>query len=49
MMRKRFSSERFADLSGGLNIRDSANQIDNKQGIEVVNWNFEGNKLVVSK
>lgn len=48
-MRKRFSSERINDLSWWLNNRDSANSIEDKQGTEVINWNFEWNKLVVSK
>jgi len=51
MTRKRhwFKDFRLKELDGGLNIRDSANDIEDKQFIKLENWNFKWNKLVNSK
>lgn len=51
MTRKKhwFQDFRQKELDWGLNIRDSANEIENKQFIKLENFNFKGNKLVNSK
>lgn len=49
MTRSTFRNHRVNDFWGGLNLRESANQIEDKQSQVCENWNFEGNKLVNSK
>lgn len=49
MTRSTFRNQRVNDFWGWLNIRESANQIEDKQSQVCENWNFEGNKLVSSK
>ena len=49
MTRKSFRHNRINDFWGGLNLRESSNQMEDKQSQVCSNWNFEGNKLVNSK
>ena len=49
MTRYKYQSFPFSDLWGGLNLRDSANQIQDKQVLVCENWNFEGNRIITSK
>lgn len=49
MTRSTFRNDRINDFWGWLNLRDSANQIEDKQSIICENWNFEGNRLINSK
>lgn len=49
MTRKSFRNQRIHDYGGGLNLRESPNQIEDKQSQVCENWNFEGNRLVNSK
>jgi len=49
MTRSTFRNNRVNDFWGGLNLRESPNQIEDKQSQVCENWNFEGNKLVNSK
>jgi len=51
MTRKRhwFSDFRLRELDWWLNVRDSENEIEDKQFIELENFNFDWNKLVNSK
>ena len=49
MTRSTFRNHRVNDFWGWLNLRESPNQIEDKQSQVCENWNFEGNKLVNSK
>ena len=49
MTRSTFKNKRKNDFGGGLNVRNSPNQIEDKQAQVCENWNFEGNRLVNSK
>lgn len=46
---KAYSNLRIKDISWWINIDKSANEIDDKQCIECINFNFEWNKLVTAK
>lgn len=45
---KGYSSFRLKELDGGLNLKNSPNEIENKQATKCVNFNFDWNKLVNS-
>lgn len=40
---------RVSELDWGINVRDFASEIEDKQWVSVINWNFKWNKLVSSK
>ena len=44
-----YSSLRIKDISWWINLSKSWNEIDDKQAIECINFNFEWNKLVTAK
>lgn len=44
-----FKTSRFSDFSGGINLRNSADRINDNQFQELVNMSSEGNKLVIIK
>lgn len=44
-----FKPARFSDFSWGINLRNSADRIDDNQFQELVNMSSEGNKLVIVK
>ena len=46
MTKRNYKPFRIEDLTGGINTRDYASEIENKQSVDLINWNFEGNKLV---
>ena len=48
-MRKKFKPIRMEDLTWGINVRDYASEIENKQAVSITNWNFEWNKLITEK
>jgi len=41
-----FKKARLDDLTWWINTEDYASEIEDKQSLELINWNFEGNKLV---
>lgn len=45
----KFKTSRFSDFSGGINLRNSADRIDDNQFQELINMSSEGNKLVLIK
>ena len=49
MSRWTFKTKWFRDLAWWINLENSPNEIDDKQCIESVNFNFDWNKLVNSK
>lgn len=49
MTRRTYKDIIYNDFWGGLNLRESANQIQDKQLIKCENFNFEGNRLVTAK
>ncbi len=49
MTRSTFRNNRTYDFGGGLNLRNSANQIEDKQSQVCENFNFEWNRLINSK
>lgn len=48
-MSDKFISFYLDDITGWINTRDYPSEIDNKQVLELKNWNFEWNKLVTEK
>ena len=49
MTKKRFRTFPLDDLTWGLNLRDYPSEIEDKQMLQIDNFNFEWNKLVSSK
>lgn len=49
MTRRSYKSFPYNDFGGWLNLRDSANQIEDKQSTVCENFSFEWNRLVTSK
>lgn len=47
--KKTFKPFRLEELTWGINVRDSASEIEDKQAVDIVNWNFKGNRLVNEK
>ena len=45
----KFKPARFSDFSWGINLRNSADRIDDNQFQELINMSSEGNKLIVIK
>lgn len=45
----KFKTSRFSDFSGGINLRNSADRIDDNQFQELINMSSEGNKLIIIK
>jgi hypothetical protein len=45
-MRKTYTSFIQKELDWGLNLENSPNEIDNKQALKCLNFNFEWNKLI---
>lgn len=48
MTRKTYTSFRQKELDWGLNLENSPNEIENKQALKCLNFNFEWNKLISS-
>ena len=46
MSRKTFRNFRLNDITGGINTKDFPTEIEDKQMLQLTNWNFSGNKLV---
>lgn len=44
-----FKPARFSDFSGGINLRNSADRINDNQFQELINMSSEGNKLTIIK
>lgn len=49
MANGKFKTSRFSDFSGGINLRNSADRINDNQFQELINMSSEGNKLVIIK
>lgn len=49
MSRSNYRNFRISELDGWMNIKDAATEIEKKQWVSLVNFNFEWNKLVSSK
>ena len=49
MANGKFRTSRFSDFSGGINLRNSADRINDNQFQELINMSSEGNKLIVIK
>ena len=49
MANGKFKTSRFSDFSGGINLRNSADRINDNQFQELVNMSSEGNKLTIIK
>jgi hypothetical protein len=46
MTKQKFKPYKLEDLTGWINTRDYPSEIEDKQSIDLNNWNFKGNKLV---
>jgi len=49
MTRRTFNSFPLKELNWWMNTRDYPSEIEDKQFVSLVNWNFKWNKLVSSK
>lgn len=49
MTKKTFRPFRIEDLTGWINKKDYSTEIENKQAVNIENFNFKGNKLVSEK
>lgn len=49
MKLKNYQTSRYNDFWGWMNVRDSADSIEDKQGVFLKNFQWEGNKLVTMK
>lgn len=47
--KKKYLPFRIEDLTGWINLRDYASEIEDKQCVSLKNWNFNWNKLVSEK
>lgn len=47
--KKTFKPFRLEELNWGINIRDNPSEIEDKQAVDIVNFNFKWNKLVWEK
>lgn len=49
MSKKNYTAFRLDDLTWGINARDYPSEIEDKQSLSLLNWNFDWNQLVTSK